>query len=467
MTILTAENVNFDITVPVLIIGGGACGLTAALAAHEDGAGVLVLERDSLPQGSTALSSGFVPACGTRAQTDKGVDDSAALMASDIQGKSHGRTNPGLLRAVCARSGDVIDWLSVSHGIEFELITGFLYPGHSALRMHATAARTGKSLMDALMQAAEAADIDIMCDAHVIALYADTEMRIEGVRIRRPNGTEEDIGCDQLILACNGYGGNPDMIAGYIPQMARAEYFGHTGNQGDAVIWGRELGAGLEHMSAYQGHGSVATPHGILITWALMMEGGLQVNADGHRFSNETLGYSEQAEIVLKQPGKIAWNIYDERLHQLGLEFDDYRAANDQSAVICAKDLAELAEKTGLPKENLRAAVAITETAGVDKFGRDWTNAALLEPPYYAIRVTGALFHTQGGLQIDCQARVLDSESGAPFYNLFAAGGAACGLSGPDVSGYLSGNGLLSAIILGQIAGKNAAAQSQASTSLA
>ena len=75
------------------------------------------------------------------------------------------------------------------------------------------------------------------------------------------------------------------------------------------------------HMSGYQGHGSVATPHGVLITWALMMEGGIQVNEQGLRFSNENQGYSEQSVHVLAQSNNVAWGIYDEKLHQLGKQF--------------------------------------------------------------------------------------------------------------------------------------------------
>ncbi len=80
-----------------------------------------------------------------------------------------------------------------------------------------------------------------------------------------------------------------------------------------------------------------------------------------------------------------------------------------------------------------------------------------LEPPFFAVKVTGALFHTQGGLVVDPTARVLRVD-GTPLPNLFAGGGAACGVSGPDVDGYLSGNGLLSAVTLGRIAGRAAAA---------
>jgi fumarate reductase flavoprotein subunit len=123
------------------------------------------------------------------------------------------------------------------------------------------------------------------------------------------------------------------MVSKYIPEMADALYFGHQGNQGDAINWGLKLGAATEHMGAYQGHGSVSTPHGALITWAIMMEGGIQINSTGKRFSNEHEGYSEQSIKVLQQPNGIAWNIFDERLHQLGLGFEDYRVAVSNGAV--------------------------------------------------------------------------------------------------------------------------------------
>ena len=96
------------------------------------------------------------------------------------------------------------------------------------------------------------------------------------------------------------------------------------------------------------------------------------------------------------------------------------------------------------------------EQQTADAFGRRFDPANLLKAPYYAIRVTGALFHTQGGLEVNRKARVLNTQ-GQALPNLFAAGGAARGVSGSNDSGYLSGNGLLSAVVLGAVAGKSAA----------
>jgi len=460
MTVILDAASRFDVRVPVVIVGGGACGLVAALAARERGAEVLVIERDATPSGSTALSSGFVPAAFTRFQRAAGVVDSPEQMADDIQRKNHGEADGRIVDALCHASGPTIEWLADAHGVPFVLVEGFLYPGHSAFRMHAVTEKTGAALMAALLNACGEVGIDILTSARVVDVFATEERRVTGVRVLRPDGSIEDVGCDALILACSGFGGNAAMVREHIPEIADALYFGHVGNQGDAVAWGSALGAAVRDMTAYQGHGSVATPHGILITWALMMEGGIQVNARGERFSNEHLGYSEQCLPVLEQPGSIAWNVYDERLHRLALDFEDYRQAESAGAIRSGKDIDALAAAAGLPAKRLAETLAevaryVAGTAR-DPFGRDFTAKPLLAPPYYAVKVTGALFHTQGGLAIDADARVVD-EQGNPLPNLFAGGGAACGVSGAHVWGYLSGNGLLAAVTLGRLAGRAAA----------
>jgi len=452
--------VKFPVSVPVIVIGAGACGLIAALAAHDAGVEALVLERDAKPSGSTALSSGFIPACQTRWQAAVGVSDSVGLMVDDILRKTKDLTDPGYVEVLCRESGRALEWLSDSHGLDFTLVTGFTYPGQSALRMHAVPARTGRALIDGLSSAAVDAGIEIVTNATVECLFALPGGRIAGVEVVRPDGARENIGCGALILACNGYGGNPELVRELIPEMADALYFGHRGNQGHAVAWGRALGARLDDLGAYQGHGSVATPHGALITWAIMMEGGIQLNNQGDRFSNEHQGYSEQAVAVLNQSGEVAWNVFDERLHRLALEFEDYRQADAAGAVRIVLDPAALAELIGAPLGRVAATLsdcrAYCDGGAEDPYGREFRNHPLLEPPYRLVKVTGALFHTQGGLRVDGDAAVLHND-GERFDNLFAGGGAARGVSGPAVWGYLSGNGLLSAVTLGRIAGISAA----------
>ncbi|NVK18453.1 MAG: FAD-dependent oxidoreductase [Methylocystaceae bacterium] len=451
---------NFAFDMPLIIIGGGACGLVAALACADQGVECVVLERDTFPRGSTFMSSGFIPAADTYFQKNAGVQDSPAIMARDIMEKNHHEADPAIVGALADQSGSVIEWLADRHNIPFELVEGFLYPGHTRMRMHCTPRRTGEELMAFLIQAVEEVGIPLICDAEVQTLCVDGQDNIMGVVYSRPDGQVERIGCEALILACNGFGGNQALVEKYIPAMKDGLYYGHEGNKGAALLWGQKLKAATGDLGAYQGHGSLAVPHQILISWAAMMQGGIQINCLGQRFSNENNGYSEQAANVLNQPDGVAWNLFDARIHEELMNFEDYRNAYETGAVKIYESLDQIAQDLDIPRDNLTETFAEIENSrknqSPDGFGRTMNPDQAISAPYYLIKVTGALFHTQGGLDVDATARVKKS-SGQLFSNLFAAGGAARGVSGSNDSGYLSGNGLLSAVVLGKIAGTNAA----------
>jgi fumarate reductase flavoprotein subunit len=426
---------------PVAIVGAGACGLVAALTLRDAGIDCVLLERDAQPAGSTALSSGFIPAAGTAVQRAAGVtDDDAARFAADIQAKARGGAAPHLVAAYTGAIAPVLDGLAERHGLRFQLLDGFLYPGHHRRRMHTLAERTGQALVTALVAAAERAGALLLTHARVHELWCDAADRVIGIGYQRPDGRVEHLACGALILACNGYGGNPAMVRDWLPEFRDAVFAGHAGNDGSAVAWGQALGAALADLQGCQGHGGWAVPHGVLMTWALMMEGGIQVNREGRRFHDETAGYSEAAVQVLAQPGGEAWMVIDDRLCALGRGFPDFQAAEAAGAVRAAPDLAALATLIGCPTDTLA----------------DSLRGTSLQAPFHAVRVTGALFHTQGGLDVDAGCRVRRQADGRPLPNLLAAGGAARGVSGNAVWGYLSGNGLLSAVAGGAIAARSA-----------
>jgi fumarate reductase flavoprotein subunit len=423
----------------VAIVGAGACGLVAALALHDAGIDdAVVLERDALPQGSTALSSGFIPAAGTRAQRQAGVADSPETFAADIQAKAHGEAAPHLVAAYTQAAGAAVDRIEGWIGQRFELLDGFLYPGHRVRRMHSLPARTGAALIGALTAAAEARGIAILTRARVLAAEADTTQRIHALRFARPDGREERLdGLAAVLLACNGFGGHRGLVAQHLGAMRNAAFAGHTGNDGTALALGASLGAATADLGAYQGHGSWAVPQGALVTWAPMTQGAIQVNARGERFHDETAGYSEAAAQVLAQPGGTAWNLFDERLLNLARGFPDFVQAEAAGAVRRADDAAALARLIGCDAATL---------------SRTLQASALQQPPWFAVRVTGALFHTQGGLDVDAACRVRRADGTTRLPNLWAAGGAARGVSGAGAAGYLSGNGLLSAVAGGFVA---------------
>lgn len=459
MTLLPPEAADFAMRVSVAIVGGGGCGLTAALSAVEAGATTLVLEADAQALGTTAMSTGLIPAAGTTFQKQAGIADSPEQFAKDILAKTGHQTDADIVLELARESARTVEWLSDQWDVPLSLVESFVYPGHSAMRMHGTPNRTGAELMGALVNAVERSGIDVLTEARVATLFAETDGRIRGVRCLRPDDSHEDLACDSLVLACCGFAGNSEMVEAYIPEIVAADFFGHPGNKGDAILWGRELGAAIVDIHSYQGHGGLAAGHGIPILWPVIMEGGFQMNRDGARFANEARGYSEQAVEVVSQPDRFAFTVYDQRLHELMQEFDDYRDALSQKAVKRAETVEDLAAKTQVPlpalKDTLKSVAAATRGDMDDEFGRVFADREPLAPPYYFVKVHGALFHTQGGLRVDRDGRVL-RDDGAAFDNLYAGGGAARGVSGPGCSGYLAGNGLLTATTFGRLAGASA-----------
>ncbi|MEY8840375.1 FAD-binding protein, partial [Cribrihabitans sp. XS_ASV171] len=259
------------------------CGLVGALSAHEVGQHVLVIEADPVPSGSTALSAGLIPAAGTRIQQAAGINDGPTRFAADIQAKAKGENDPALVDLLARTSAEVIDWLAEIRGLPFSLVTNFDYPGHSRRRMHGLSGRSGAELIDALRTSCEREGIDIVCERRARTLHAEDRV-IRGVTVTRPDGGKETIACERLILACNGFGGNRSLVHRFMPEIESGLWFGHDGNRGEAIQWGEALGAASDHLGSYQGHGNVAHPHGILITWTVIAEGGVQVNRQGERF---------------------------------------------------------------------------------------------------------------------------------------------------------------------------------------
>jgi len=463
MPVIRTNAMTFDASVPVVVVGGGGTGMTAALAAADAGANVMVLERDATPSGTTSMAQGFVCAAATKAQREKGVHDSADAMFADIMKKTRGETYEKLARTVAQECGPTIDWLMDKHNFPFEVELAWRTDfGHSVPRLHGLPSRTGGELLGRLIRAAEDKGASLTTNAHVVDVYADDKDHVLGVGIERPDGTRETLGCDALVLATCGFGANREMVRRFIPEMGESPYFGHEGDDGEGIQWGMELGSATADMAAFQGYGALSIESGVLVNYNIVMEGGIQVNARGERFSNELFDISGQAKVVLAQPNGIAWVLYDDRLRQSNLRWPEYQQLTKLGMVKSASDIAGLAQIIGVPSEALRKSVtdsiAFAKTGGQDPFGRDFTkNPALSsEGPYFAAKVTGALFHTQGGLVVDKNARVQRTD-GSMMPNLFAGGGTARSISGPGVWGYLPAAGLCMAVTLGRLAGQAAA----------
>ncbi len=451
-----------DIAADVVVAGAGGAGLAAALATGDAGLATVVVEaRETYREDSnTAMSTSMIPAAGTPAQAAAGVSDSREQFLDDILRKTEGTADPVVTEALLDAGPPLVQWLGERWGVPLDVVTDFLYPGHTAHRCHSVPDRAGSTLHRYLVEAlATLDDVLFVCPARL----ADVEIEngcVVAAHVERPDGTSERIATRSVILGTNGFGADPTLLALHCPEIVEGLYFGGEGSTGDALALGERIGADTACLDAYQGHGSVAHPHGVLLTWATVVHGAVLINTDGVRFADESPGYSELACNVLDQPGAQAWMVFDGRIDEACRPFADYQRCLESGAVREAADLTALASVVGCEEAPLADTMSKVDGyargAGADGFGRTAWEGPLVAP-YRAVQVTGALFHTQGGLRVDRDARVL--ANGMPLEGLYAAGGAAVGISGHGASGYLAGNGLLAALGLGFVAGNHAVAQ--------
>ena len=462
-----------DVEVDLVVAGAGG-GLAGALRAAEAGLSVLVVDPDEqfLRGNNTSMSTAMIPGAGSRWQREAGVEDSPERFLADITAKTHGTADLRLAEALASASAPLTEWLADSAGLPLQLVRDFSYPGHSADRLHTVEGRHGSALLRHLHErVSKSADIDLLVPARLVDVTTDAGVgvgvdggvrgAVTGAVVEYPDGRREVIATRAVLLATNGYGADRDLVGRHLPEIAGADYHGGQFSRGDGLRIGLRHGAHAAFMDSYQGHAALARRSRTLVGWATVMHGAILVDINGERFGDETTGYSEYAAALAARPQSRGWIVLDQRIDELCSSFTDYRQTAQAGAVLWADDIAGLATRTGCDPATLEASVAEQTAAATgaverDRFSRSFFEAPL-RAPFAAVEVVPALFHTQGGLGVDGDARVLGT-GGNPVPGLFASGGAAHGISGHGADGYLAGNGLLPALGLAWLAANRAAA---------
>lgn len=440
-----------------LVVAGAGGGLAGALRAAELGLTVVVVESsEHFRRGNnTSMSTAMFPGAGSRWQAEQGVDDSPDRFVADIEAKTKGRADARLARTLAEVSAPLVEWLADSVELPLDLVTDFNYPGHSVTRCHSVPGRHGSSVIDHLARRARAhPNIDLLVPAKLTNVTTGGDGAVRAAVVQYPDGTEEEIPTRAVLLATNGFGADRDLVRRHLPEIADALYQGSDQSLGDALRIGGGLGAATGYLDAYQGHGAVAAGAGTLVGWATIIHGAIMVDLEGRRFGDETRGYSEYAAELAARPGATGWIVLDETIFHQCEPFKDFRDTVESGVLVWADDADGLAKATGLPAGALAAeletAAAVARGERADEHGRaNWERP--LAAPYAAVRVVPALFHTQGGLIVNEDAAVVDHDD-RPIPGLYAAGGAAAGISGHGADGYLPGNGLLPAFGLAYLA---------------
>jgi len=453
---------DWDTEVDVLVVGAGGAGLAAAVAAHDAGAIVAITEKLDRIGGNTALSTGSLPGAGTRFQRAVGIEDSPERLVADLRGLSGSHDADRLLEVLAEHSAEIVEWLADAMGVQLDIIVDYRHVAHSVPRLHAPTSRKGQDLADQMLAAVERRGIPLATSSPVRSLKRGSNGEITGAVTADPEGRESSIRASKIILCVNGFGASPKMVRAHCPEAADLMYVGAKGSEGEAILWGEELGARFGNLGSYQGYATVLYPHGELLSWTTIEKGAIVVNGAGARFADESVGYSGFTAAVARAGTPIT-AIFDQSVIDIAAREPWFKEVLDYGGAKRASDIKQLGSATGIDYRQLAATLSSYNRAAKgeiqDPFGRTDFGVAPLVPPYWHARVVPALLSTQGGLAVDSLGRVLRQDD-TPVPNLFAAGGAVAGIAGRSGGmGYASGTGLLHAIGLGYIAGRAAVAE--------
>ena len=482
----------------VIVVGAGNAALCAALSARERGASVLVLERAPVSErgGNSVYTDGKMRV------VYEGVDDIVALSSDlspeeiersdfghyteadffdDMARITQNRTDPDLCEILVRQSRATLRWMK-ANGVRFHPNYGrqayrvggrFKFWGGAPI----VVSGGGQGLVDALFKSAEKQGIEVVYKAWAQELV-HSDRGVSGV-IAKIDGETQTIRTGAVILACGGFEANTEWRSRYLGRgWDLAKVRGTKYNTGDGLAMALKIGAQpYGHWSGCHATGweRYASDFGDLIqtpnfqrhsyTFAIM------VNAEGRRFLDEgadfrSYTYAKYGHIVLEQPGQYAWQIYDAKVAHLLL--DEYRTR--QVTKVTANTLEELADKmedVNKPQflktvRDFNAAVRTDvpfdpnikdgrSASGLEVPRSNWANT-IDQPPFEAYAITCGITFTFGGVRINTDGQVIDTNHEV-IPGLFAAGEMVGGIF---YFNYPGASGLTSGAVFGRLAGASA-----------
>lgn len=435
----------------IVIIGAGGGGMAAAITAQEAGADVAIFEKMPIAGGNTSKSSGGMNASETKFQKEQGIEDSNDLFYEDTLEGGKGTNDPELLRYMVDHSAEAIDWLD-SIGITLNNIT--FSGGASVKRIHRPedGSAVGGYLVEGLLRNIHEKEIPLFVNSEVTKIN-ETDGKVSGVNVT-VEGEEKTINAKAVIIATGGFGGNLEMVSEIKPELEGFVTTNHEGATGDGIRMAEELGAAVVDMDQIQIHPTVEQSTSYLVTESVRGDGGILVNQQGERFTDELLTRDKVSANIIGLPEKYAYIIADQRLKESVTAINQYE---EKGIVTKAETIEELAEKLEIPAENLKATLDTWNEAVKNQEDKDFGRTTGMEydlshAPYYAIKIAPGIHHTMGGLKIDTETHVL-REDGTAIEGLFGAGEVTGQVHG---SNRIGGNAVADIIVFGRQAGNTA-----------
>lgn len=524
-------------TYDVVVVGSGSGALTAAIAAHEAGLSVAIFEKSSRIGGGTAYSGGVVWAPCNAIMKRKGIEDTvenAMLYLDQASGK---RGDPVLQEAYIRSVGDVIETVQSWTGIRWIIWTGqpdyysdlpgalagraiLQHPAsahevlsaaelttpelaHVRLTPHMdfvpgfqTANRpareswvAGRAIAGGLFKAVVDRKIPFAVSTPAVALDLSAEGVVEGVRVRHPDGREENIRARRgVLLNTGGYDWSDEFAQRFMPGPALVPQTPPS-NEGDGHRMAMQAGAAFALMDKALLHPAVHIPGEEhdgkplyrMFNAELSKPHSMLVNAAGKRFASEAAYFEvcdRWAEIdsrTRQYPNVPTFLVFDDQYRRkYGLPLSN--PGDDTSAwTHSAATLEELAARIGVDSAGLAAEVAIFNRdaqTGIDtRFGRGrteyerfWgdpdhepnpTMGAIDQAPFFAVKVEPSHAGARGGIVITPDGEATRPD-GSVIPGLYACGNTAANLL--FGAGYGSGSAVGSSMVFGFRAARRMAA---------
>lgn len=477
------ERIMKQVSADLGIIAAGPAGLTAAVAAAENGAGVVVFEKSNVTGGIGSMGMGPF-GVESRLQKKQIVGltrDEAFKMHMDF---NHWIPDARLVRAFIDKSGDTIDWLE-DMGVKFVLAARHFPSSQPTWHVFATNSKahgTASLIFKALTERAEELGVKFYFNTPAKKILKDGG-RVVGFLAEESSGEAVQVNTKAVIVATGGFGGNAAWIQKYTGYEWGRDLFSFKvpGLDGDGIRMAWEAGAAKTHM-ILELYCSVPNQPEYWHVDAMFRQPNLLVNLNGERFFNEEVIQNNTfaGNAVSRQKNRCAFMIFDEKIKKHYLKngfdqicydvpvedasgFDDelQRAIFAGNKDFCAADTLEvLAEKAGIHMPSLIETVADYNRACESRdalFNKNYKFMKPIRTPrFYAGRLVPSGFGSLGGIKINYKAEVIDEEFSA-IPGLYAAGTDANAIHSDSYTFILPGNSMGFAITSGRIAGESAA----------
>lgn len=400
--------------VDVIVIGSGAAGMSAAIAARDKGARTVVLEKMPIIGGNTLISSGVVNAPDEKNQKLQGIEDSNEWFYKQTLAAGHDKADPVLVKVLTDRSYQTIQWLE-SIGVKFKKgvfqVYGGLWP-----RGHYPSVSHGRGYVAALSEQCRAKDIPILTNVQVVGLIKEGS-RVIGVEARFKNQLKKFYADKAVIIASGGFSANKALYTKLDPRLEGMTFTGASSATGEMIGIAEKAGAAVSDMEYIQCNLGPDVGYSHRSGYHLDVTRHVLVNIHGKRFVAEDGARDYLRDAVLQQPNKIVYSIVDKNgIQNLSSLFQQAGILGEiEGEHFENNDLAELAKKMKVPPENLVNTIKEYNQAvetKKDPYGREvWMLTQKIEtPPFYAARVRMAVHYTMGGIVINENAQVLTKE---------------------------------------------------------